>query len=75
MSGYFNRDKGRDSDLETARQMGNGVKGEFLCFAGLPFLVFENYAHMGGADFDLCSDNRLACTEKDFLFFFLLPVP
>ena len=33
----INWDKARESYLETAQQMGNGMTGEFLCFAGLPF--------------------------------------
>ena len=43
------------------------MTSDFLRFASLSFLVFENYAHMGRPDFDLRSDNRLAGTEKDFL--------
>ena len=50
--------------LEIARQTSNGITGEFLCFAGLSFSVFENCVHTGGTDFDLCSDNRLAGTGK-----------
>ena len=61
--------------MELARRIGNEMTGEFLCFAGSLFLLLENYVHMGGMDFDLCSDNRLASTEQDFLFSFPLPVP
>ena len=43
---------------------------ELLSFAGLSFLVFENYENVGGADFNLISDNRLAGTAFIFLFFF-----
>ena len=49
------------------------MTGEFLCFASLSFLVFENQAHMDGADSDLCSDNCFAGPENDFLFFFPSP--
>ena len=64
----FNPDKARDSHLEITRQMGDGMTGELLCSAGLSFLVFENYAHTGGTDCDLRSDNRQAGNDRDFLF-------
>ena len=51
------------------------MTGEFLCFAGMSFFVFENYIHMGDADFDLYSDDCLAGTEKDVLFSFPVPDP
>ena len=56
----FNQDKVRGSYLGIAGQMGNGMTGELLAFAGLSFLMFENCAHMDGADFNLCSNSRLA---------------
>ena len=51
------------------------MTGVFICSAGLSYLMFENYAHEGGADFNLCSDNCSAGTEKYFFFSFPFPVP
>ena len=68
MSDCFNHDKAEESYLEIARQMGDGMTGEFLCFAGVSFLVFENYACMSDTDFGLFSGNRFASIEKDFFF-------
>ena len=61
--------------MAVARQTDNGMTGEFFSFAGFSFLVFKNYAHMDGADFDLCSDNGFAGTEKRIGLFLPLPVP